>query len=72
MDDRTALVRPPASEHTPADNPRFLRTGCGPGDGARAETVFAGKAFLSGLGALGNEGPGHCKLAYRGRCRHPP
>jgi len=37
-----------------------------------AETVFAGKAFLSGLGALGNEGPGHCKLAYRGRCRHPP
>jgi L-lactate dehydrogenase (cytochrome) len=24
-----------------------------------AETVFAGKAFLWGLGALGNEGPGH-------------
>jgi (S)-mandelate dehydrogenase len=24
-----------------------------------AEAVFAGKAFLWGLGALGNEGPGH-------------
>jgi L-lactate dehydrogenase (cytochrome) len=25
MDDRTALVRPPKNQHTPADNPRFLQ-----------------------------------------------